>query len=156
LGSFKAKINALCTTLSEGGGWRDGALAPGGGDGKLDVVAWRRFQDGRQGSLVGFAQCKTGVRWDEHLTKLQPQAFCRKFMKQPLTLEPVRIYMVPHRIGLHVWEDHTNNGGLLFDRCRIVQYATSIDPLVITAARTWLEAVIARQQQTMRRIKGVA
>ena len=51
---------------------------------------------------MGFAQCKTGNSWDKHLTQLNPRTFCRDFMKQPLVLEPVRIYMVPNRISMQV------------------------------------------------------
>jgi len=82
--SFRSKIKKLCESLGEGEGCREGAVAPGGGDGRLDVVAWRRFQDGRRGGLVGFAQCKTGNGWDKHLTQLNPRTFCREFMKQAL------------------------------------------------------------------------
>jgi hypothetical protein len=67
--SFKSKVEDLCVSLGEGGGWKDGATPPGGGDGKLDLVAWRKFRDGRPGGLVGFAQCKAGLGWDKHLTK---------------------------------------------------------------------------------------
>ena len=154
--TFKSKIETLCTTLGEGGGWREGAIPPGGGDGKLDVVAWRKFRDGRQGGLIGFAQCKTGLGWDNHLTTLQPKAFCRKFMKQPLVLEPVRVYMVPNRIGSHVWENHTDNAGLLFDRCRIVQYAESIDNQVLIQARKWMDAVVKQQQLGMSKLRTIS
>ena len=58
---FRANIDRLCLTLKEGRGLRAGAKAPGGGDGKLDLVVWRTFADGRTGGLVGFGQCKTGV-----------------------------------------------------------------------------------------------
>ena len=46
---FRAKVDQLCGKLGEGLGFRQGARAPGGGDGSLDLVAWRRFTDGRQG-----------------------------------------------------------------------------------------------------------
>jgi hypothetical protein len=150
--SFKSKVEDLCTKLGEGGGWREGAVVPGGGDGKLDLVAWRKFQDGRQGGLVGFAQCKTGVNWDQHLTKLRPLTFCRKFMKLPLVLEPVRIYMVPNRIGRHVWEEHTGNAGILFDRCRIVQYADGIDKKLLVQAQKWLDEAVEQQKTIMKRV----
>src|SRR5271168_109672 len=63
---FRRNIEKLCGHVGEGGGWKAGAPIPGGGDGKLDIVAWRKFSDGRAGNLVGFAQCKTGINWKEH------------------------------------------------------------------------------------------
>jgi hypothetical protein len=71
-------------------------------------------------------------------------------MKQPLVLDPVRVYMVPNRISIQVWEEHSNDGGLLFDRCRIVQYAESVDAQVIDQARTWVGAIVKQQRQAMK------
>ena len=148
---FRSKIQALCESLGEGEGWKDGAVAPGGGDGKLDIVAWRRFRDGRRGGLVGFAQCKTGNGWDKHLTQLNPKTFCRNYMKQALVLEPVKIYMVPNRISLQVWESHTSDGGILFDRCRILQYAHPVNRKILEHLRRWMTAAVTKQQKLMRR-----
>ena len=151
--SFRSKVEKLCEIIGEGGGWKDGAVAPGGGDGKLDVVAWRRFEDGRRGGLVGFAQCKTGNSWDKHLTQLNPRTFCRNYMQQDLVLEPVRIYMVPNRISLRVWESHTSDGGILFDRCRILQYAHPVNANVLEHLRRWMTAAVAKQQRLMIRTR---
>jgi len=112
---FQSNIDHLCSQIGEGVGWRDDAVPPGSGDGKLDVVAWRRFPDGRQGGLVGFAQCKTGIHWKQHLTTLQPDVFLRRFMMKQIILSPVRIYMVPSRIEPSQWETYTGEGVILFD-----------------------------------------
>ena len=65
--------------------------APRGGDGKLDLmVVWRKFSDGRPGVLAGFAQCKTGIHWRDHLAKLEPAAFSGKFMRQQLIVSPLK------------------------------------------------------------------
>lgn len=145
--TFRAKIEDLCDRLKEGVGWRSDAMPPGAGDGKLDVVAWRRFLDDRQGSLVGFAQCKTGVHWRQHLAKLQPEVFCRRFMQKTLILHPVRLYMVPCRVERRDWETHTGEGGILFDRCRVVQYAQGISAAVIRDCRNWLREALKRQRE---------
>ncbi len=146
-GSFRAKINDLCARLKEGVGCRPDARLPGAGDGKLDVVAWRRFFDERQGSLVGFAQCKTGVHWREHLSKLQPEVFCRRFMQKTLVLRPVRLYMVPCRVERRDWETHTGEGGILFDRCRVVQYAPGVSTTVVRDCRGWLREAWQLQKE---------
>jgi hypothetical protein len=144
---FESNIEHLCQTLREGRGLKAGAKLPGAGDGKLDIVVWRIFSDGRSGGLVGFGQCKTGVHWKTHLTKLRPANFCRRYFQQPLIIEPIRVYMVPHRIEGSEWDTHADDGGLLFDRCRLVQYGYDISSDVFRNCRVWLNAAIARQRK---------
>ncbi len=144
---FQANIDQLCATLKEGRGLKAKAKAPGGGDGKLDIVVWRIFSDGRSGSLVGFGQCKTGIHWKDHLTKLVPRNFCRDYFEQPLILDPMRVYMVPHRVDGAAWDSHTGAGGLLLDRCRLVQYGYDISKDVFGNCKVWLDAALDRQRQ---------
>ena len=143
---FQTNINKLSESLQEGDGWKDGARAPGGGDGGLDIVVWRRFKDRRQGGLVGFAQCKTGDHWTDHLTKLTTRTFLDKYMKTVLAIEPLRLYLVPCRVSRHRWREYTLDGGLLLDRCRIVQYADTISTATQAACRKWLDATVALQR----------
>jgi hypothetical protein len=142
---FEANIDDLCTSLREGQGLKRPANLPGAGDGKLDIVVWRVFSDGRAGGLVGFAQCKSGIHWKDHLTKLQPRSFCNKYLRKPLAIEPVRVYMVPHRVEGTYWDDHTSDAGLLLDRCRLVQYGYNISKDVFENCGTWLNAALKRQ-----------
>jgi hypothetical protein len=144
---FHSNIEHLCLSLRDGRGMRAGAKKPGAGDGKLDVVVWRVFGDGRAGGLIGFGQCKTGIHWRTHLTKLQPRSFCNKYFAQPLIIEPVRVYMIPHRVDSSEWESHTNDAGLLFDRCRLVQYGFDISKDVFGNCRAWLYAALDRQRK---------
>ena len=144
---FKSNIENLCSSLREGHGLKPGAKLPGAGDGKLDIVVWRVFSDGRSGGLIGFGQCKTGVRWKTHLTELQPRSFCQKYFKKPLSIDPVRVYMVPHRVDAAEWDDHTSEAGLLLDRCRLVQYGHSISKEVFGDCKTWLVAALDRQRE---------
>jgi hypothetical protein len=143
---FKAKITELCQKIGEGNGWRPGALSPGAGDAKLDLAAWRRFADSRQGGLLGFAQCKTGIHWKDHLTKLRPESFCQRFFQRLPTVLPVRLYMVPNRIVSHRWEEHSLEGGLLMDRCRILQYGNGISPPTLRQCKRWVHAAYRRQK----------
>jgi hypothetical protein len=147
LGNFAAKIDRLCANIGEGNGWKPTALSPGAGDGGLDAVAWRKFADGRAGGLIGFAQCKTGVNWRQHRPRLQPRAFCGDYMLQPLILDPWKIFMVPHRIGRDRWESDCRHGGLLFDRCRIVQYGQAVSASVLQDCRVWLNAALQKEKQ---------
>ncbi|HXL25104.1 MAG TPA: hypothetical protein VN952_00395 [Chthoniobacterales bacterium] len=143
---FKEKIVELCQKIGEGNGWRLGAVSPGAGDAKLDLAAWKRFADKRQGGLLGFAQCKTGIHWKDHLTKLRPETFCRRFFQQIPTVLPMRLYMVPNRIVSQRWEEHSLDGGLLMDRCRILQYGSSISPATLRQCKRWVHAAYRRQK----------
>ena len=151
---FRNSIEELCEKLGEGNGWKEGAPSTGGGDGKLDVVVWRKFSDGRQGALTGFAQCKTGVNWEEHLTKLQPETFVDTFMVSPLALTPLRIYMVPARVTRANWRRHTKDAELLLDRCRITQYSEPLAASIKPNCRLWLSAAFGTQSQAMKRVSG--
>jgi hypothetical protein len=142
---FKANVDQLCVTLNEGRGLKANAKAPGGGDGRLDVVVWRVFSDGRTGGLIGFGQCKTGLHWKDHLEKLVPKNFCGNYFAEPMILEPIRVYLVPHRVDGAMWDQHSRAGGLLFDRCRLVQYGYDISQDVFGNCKAWLDAAIKRQ-----------
>jgi len=143
-GGFPAQIDTLCAHLDEGDGWKKGARSPGAGDGGLDLAVWRKFRDKRAGGLVGFAQCKTGEHWSEHVGKLTPRAICGNYMTTPLLVDPLGIYMIPHRLDSSDWERWTRNSrGLFFDRCRIVQYAEQIDDGCRVQCRTWLTEALS-------------
>jgi hypothetical protein len=150
LTSFSDKIDNLCEDLNEGVGWRKDALAPRGGDGKVDLVAWRKFADKRRGNLVGFAQCKTGTSWDRTLTEMVPEAFSATYMHTRLVLDPFRIFMVPERISDHRWEESTRLGGLLMDRCRIVEFSNKTSIAVKRECKVWLDDLIAEQKSIRR------
>jgi len=143
---FEGEINKLCRSLCEGGGWKKGARKPGGGDGGLDIAVWRRFADKREGALVGFAQCKTGDYWRKNRTQLQPRAFCSEYMTDSLILDPIRIYMVPHRVSNVRWASDTRLAGLIVDRCRIVEYSTSISKKNLDDSKKWMTAVLNTAQ----------
>lgn len=144
---FHSNIEHLVTLLREGRGMKLGARTPGAGDGKLDIVVYRVFSDGRSGGLVGFGQAKTGIHWKTHLTKLQPRAFCTRYFQEPLIIDPMRIYMVPHRVDSSDWNSHTSEGGLLLDRCRLVQYGYEISKEVFDNCLTWLNSALDRQRE---------
>ncbi len=142
-GNFPGAIESLCNSLSEGGGWKTGARSPRGGDGGIDLAVWRRFADGRPGSLVGFAQCKTGVHWRRDLSKLRPRAFCWSYMKSPLLLDPQAVYMVPCRVNRDRWtQDTANASAILFDRCRLVEYGDLISKKTRSLSAKWLNRAL--------------
>jgi len=142
-GPFPASVSTLCQSLKEGGGWKKSARSPGAGDAGLDVAVWRRFRDERPGSLVGFAQCKTGEHWRRDLGKFRPRAFCGNYMSQPVLIDPQAIYMVPCRINRDRWADDTRSSeAILFDRCRLVEYGHAIGLESLNDCNEWLDAAV--------------
>ena len=144
--TFEAKVNNLCHQLGEGVGYsssdsRDQYVR----DGKLDIVVWKPFEDKLEGQLIGFGQCKTGTSYRNELTNLQPDDFCRKWLIRSPFVPPVRMFFVAeaqlmslgHRASMSV------NAGLLFDRCRIIEYSGEVDDEVLSSLRDWTNAALA-------------
>jgi len=143
---FPSLIDLLSEHLSEGGGWKNGAKSPGAGDGGLDLAVWRRFQDKRPGGLVGFAQCKTGDHWRDHLGRHNPMSICGAYFRAPLIQSPLPIYMVPCRVSLEEWVNvMRQHSGILFDRCRITTFGTQLSKGLIAQCESWFSAAIDRE-----------
>jgi hypothetical protein len=53
--------------------------------------------------------------------------FVRKWFRDPLVVDPVRLFFVPRRIPRDDWEHAGIDGGILFDRCRIVACLPDLD-----------------------------
>lgn len=126
-GGFAQKVNDLCRKIGEGGQHKiPPATTRYTQDGKLDTVGWIPFTDELAGKLVIFGQCKTGTNWKDSVTQLQPLQFIKKFMTGTYHLDPVRAFFVSESIDRSKWHDFTIDAGLLFDRCRIVDFCPSL------------------------------
>ena len=144
-GRFRSAVNQLCSVLNEGIGFTEESSDPvRARDGKLDVVFWKRFADNRAGQLIGFAQCKTGIHWRDDLTKLQPEGFCGKWMRQRPGVFPVRFYFVTERVVAD-WFNTSVDGGIMFDRCRIVQFADDLSDNLQDQINLWVTAAAKSQ-----------
>jgi len=140
-GDFRAKVNELCRLLREGDGYRGiDEGAPSARDGRLDVVAWKHFTDGLPGKLIAFGQCKTGTNYKHELTQLQSDSFCSKWMRSPLVSTPVRLFFVSEALPGGRWREMSIDAGLLFDRCRIVDYCGNFSEHVLEKVRAWTQA----------------
>jgi len=141
---FARALDALCCELGEGRGARQRPNSADQKDAKLDVVAWRSFADGRQGKLIAFGQCATGTDWKNKTTELgQPMDWCRLWMQDTPAVPPIRMFFVPHRISETVWFQTCVNGGILFDRCRIVQHSESVPEDLREQLAEWSVAAVA-------------
>ena len=142
--SFTDKIDELCRRIGEGGGF---ASRPGISshrrDGKLDVAAWKSFSDGLPGKIIVFGQCKTGTHYRDSLTQLQPDSFCRKWFRDPPVVNPVRAFFVSESLPDANWVGGGMDAGLMFDRCRIVDFCDDIDGKTRQNIAEWTKAAAA-------------
>ena len=145
--NFKAKVNRLCECIEEGGMFRDRL----GGqtsfrDGKLDIVAWKPFADRRPGKLIAFGQCKTGTSYKDSLTQLQPDSFLRKWVLDPPLFTPVRMFFLSEALPTTDWKHLASDAGLLFDRCRVVEFANGVDDATVRRITAWTSAAAKANQ----------
>ena len=138
---FPGKVNALCKQMKEGIHFvtRD-RVPPNERDGKLDVVVWKHFTDGLPGKLIAFGQCKTGTNYKNTLTQLQPDSFCRKWLDSSPVVPPVRMFFISEALSRNRWYSASSDAGLLFDRCRMVDFCDYICPEVLKKVTVWTAA----------------
>ena len=141
MADFQGKVNDLCNKMKEGNGFVSySQTPPNARDGKLDVVVWKPFSDGLAGQIIAFGQCKTGTDYKDTLTQLQPDSFCRKWLQQPPALTPVRMFFVSEALSRLFWYDTASDAGLLFDRCRMVDFCEDIGQKVLAKVKDWTAA----------------
>jgi hypothetical protein len=128
LAMFHQAVDDLCVQLREGGGCMSLDKGKHKGDNGLDIVAWRDFPDLKAGKLIAFGQCASGVTdWQSKLAELDERAFMKKWLRVQLVVDPIRLFFLPRRIPRDDWEHAGIDGGILFDRCRIVACLRDID-----------------------------
>ena len=138
---FPGKVNNLCKQIKEGNRFHNHSGAPlNERDGKLDVVAWKHFADQLPGKLIAFGQCKTGTNYKDTFTQLQPESFCKKWLQSPVILNPVRMFFVAEAVSRLHWKSTSIEAGLLFDRCRIVDFCDDISADVLERVTAWTAA----------------
>jgi hypothetical protein len=157
---FPQALDILCQRMGEGAGSCGREPEHDQKDAKLDLVAWRAFPDGRRGKLVGFGQCATGDDWTDKAFELQPEKWCRLWMKDAAALDPFASLFIPHRPGEDQWLIATNYAGLLFDRCRISWLVPAPQGDLEKNIRAWVEHVekinpakSARQTNITKKVK---
>lgn len=135
---FPGKVNQLCQELGEGGGYRKLDSAPvHANDDKLDVIAWTPFADMSGSQIIVFAQCKTGTAWSEQLCQLQPDAFTKKWLDRQMLLDPLRAFCIAEAVERSYWGGYAAEGGLLFDRCRLVDFCDALDAGLFKRIQAW-------------------
>jgi hypothetical protein len=138
---FPKKIESLCADLREAYGFRVLDSGPmHANDDKLDVVGWIPFADKSPGQIIVFGQCKTGTAWTERLCNLQPAGFIKKWINGPFMVDPLRAFFVSEAADRSKWGAYCVEGGIFFDRCRLVDCCDALrDPLKTKIAK-WNDA----------------
>ncbi len=141
-GSFEDKVNKLCHNLREGSRFQSLDNAPvKAKDAKLDAVAWVPFADRLPSQLIIFGQCKTGTTWRETTSQLQPEQFIKNWIHEPFLVNPTRAFCVSEAIDRSVWKSNSVVAGIVFDRCRLVEYCVGLPKKTLSSIRAWtLEA----------------
>lgn len=120
---FISKVNDLCRRLEEGAGfYSHSGVRLTANDGKMDIAVWKHFADRCPGKIIAFGQCKTGTHYKDHLTDLQPDSFCAKWLRSSPAVTPLRMFFVAEALSRARWYEDASDAGLLFDRCRIVDF----------------------------------
>ena len=138
---IRARLNFLCKRMGEGGGCGPHVDAHSK-DAKLDVVAWKSFRDGLPGKMIAFGQCKTGTDWRNQLAQLQPDVFCDQ-LRNPPVLTPVRMFFVAEARDRSRWRSVAKPAGLLFDRCRIVEFSSGMCRAMVDKVTAWTKGAAA-------------
>jgi len=140
-GGFSAKVNELCKAIGEGSRFDhidEGVVHAN--DDSLDVVGWIPFSDGLPSKLSIFGQCKTGTSWDSHRSDLRPDNFIKRWMSsRTFVLDPLRAFFIAESADRSHWSGSALDTGLLFDRCRIVDFSTRIKGELLNRIQTWTD-----------------
>lgn len=143
--SFREKIQYLLNSLNEGGTFKEPIGSTGKqNDGKLDIVVWKPFKDNRGSKLIGLGQCKTGTSWYGMLGQLQPSAFFGSYTTCSPYHDPIRLFFVAESCTER-WEETARIAGILFDRCRFMDYLPGNLPEdLLGKVQTWVNSMITK------------
>lgn len=142
---FKEAVDTLCKEIGEGGFFRPKTKNRlTARDDKLDVVVWREFSDRRTSKLIAFGQCKTGTHWVNELPRLNPRSFCDRWLDIPLASPAIKMFFLTDRIAGELTHD-AYEAGILFDRCRVLDYAHDLPKELVKKCAKWSRAALAAQ-----------
>ncbi|MBC7785450.1 MAG: hypothetical protein H7144_16575 [Burkholderiales bacterium] len=138
-GGFAEKVRELCVTLNEGGIYKSvDASGSEANDGDLDALAWTGFTDSNPGKLILFGQSKTGTSWHDQITQSRPKDFARKwFSNGYFWVEPIRTLCVAESVNPDRWQSLLIGGGLLMDRCRVVEMSRRVEDELFNRIHQW-------------------
>lgn len=138
-GGFKDKVNGLLHILNINATYKSPLGSTGKmKDGNLDVVVWIPFSDRKDGQFIAMGQCKTGANWESMLSELNPSAFFDNYTTSSPFVPVTRLYFVTESFDMYKWEERSREGGIIFDRTRIMEYLPeNIEPDLLAAIESW-------------------
>ena len=137
---FMCRVQQLCHCLEEGQFNQESASSTQYmQDDKLDIVVWKHFADHFPGKLIAFGQCKTGTSYRDQMSSLQPETFCKKWIQPDLAVSPLRLFLVTDTLprDRNDWRERAIIAGILFDRCRIMDFGDDICTQVMDEIKQW-------------------
>jgi hypothetical protein len=104
----------------------------------VDVIGWKSFGEKRSGQLVILLQCAAGLAGRGKTTCL-PLASWQQYIHW--ACDPIRAFAVPCIIPERDWHDISREGGIVFDRVRIINLLddSSLDEELAEELRIWVE-----------------
>ena len=148
--NFAARVTNLCHQLGEGFQYRNKLDLPNNSkDDKLDAVAWLPFADQKASKVIIFGQCKTGTAWTERLCDLRPDGFIKRWIDIPFVFDPLRAYCVSESVNRARWSGYAIDGGLLFDRCRLVDCCDTMEAPLFNQMVKWSKAALKVAKATL-------
>ena len=140
ISAFDKKVTQLCDQMDLPYRFKNRDEEPTvAKDGKLDIVVWKKFADKRDSMLIAFGQCKTGTSFRNQVSELNPGAFCDKWLDTSPAATPVRLFLVTEAVAKR-WYTTARDAGLLFDRCRLIDYADDVSAKVLRRVEAWTKA----------------
>ena len=124
-GGFASAVEVLCKRVGEGLGYRSDYATGTEKDAGVDIVAWLPI-DKRSGKLLLFGACATGQNWIEKLTELQPETFCRYYMRENVEPPPAKAFFTSSIVPNESWGIYSGRAGVLFDRCRVSRFVPKL------------------------------
>lgn len=92
------------------------------------------------GKLIGVGQCKTGTWYADDISAPRAETFFDKWTTAPPLLEPLAMFFVAEAVSRDEWRNVVLDAGLLFDRCRIVDYRGREDETLVGKIVSWTKA----------------
>lgn len=131
---FREAVNTICLEVGEGVGFRPQSTLDKKDD-KVDLIAWKAFDDRKTSKLIMFGQCAGGDSWKGKVSELNPEAFWDQWIEVSPVSPLVKSFYVPHRIHKDHWDYNARYGGIIFDRCRIAYWAFKNNKSIVRDAR---------------------
>lgn len=117
--SFKTQIDSLATKCSENRGDDPTSFDKDRG---VDLVLWKSYNDGRNGSVYMLVQCAAGGKWNTK--KAVPLPSWRRYISWNLstTIPAIAITQI---VEVDKWANAVDDYGIVIDRARIFRTISS-------------------------------